>query len=81
MAADDVINSVKAKLEAAKRAGRRMVGCVYKRTRVDETDRLCEHDHDLKTFHGWALVAGTGKRPMVPPHDPRHPKNKPPPDR
>jgi DNA (cytosine-5)-methyltransferase 1 len=25
-----------AKLEAAKRAGRRMVGCVYKRTRVDE---------------------------------------------
>jgi DNA (cytosine-5)-methyltransferase 1 len=26
----------KAKLEAAKRAGRRMVGCVYKRTRVDE---------------------------------------------
>jgi DNA (cytosine-5)-methyltransferase 1 len=25
----------KAKLEAAKRAGRRMVGCVYKRTRVD----------------------------------------------
>lgn len=26
----------KAKLEAAKRAGRRMVGCVYKRTRLDE---------------------------------------------
>ena len=26
----------KAKLEAAKRAGRRMVGCVYKRTRHDE---------------------------------------------
>ena len=26
----------KAKLEAAKRAGRRMVGCVYRRTRVDE---------------------------------------------
>jgi DNA (cytosine-5)-methyltransferase 1 len=26
----------KAKLEAAKQAGRRMVGCVYKRTRVDE---------------------------------------------
>jgi len=26
----------KAKVEAAKRAGRRMVGCVYKRTRLDE---------------------------------------------
>jgi len=26
----------KAKLDAAKRAGRRMVGCVYKRTRLDE---------------------------------------------
>jgi DNA (cytosine-5)-methyltransferase 1 len=29
----------KAKLEAAKRAGRRMVGCVYKRTRMDERGR------------------------------------------
>jgi len=29
----------KAKLEAAKRAGRRMVGCVYKRTRLDEHGR------------------------------------------
>jgi DNA (cytosine-5)-methyltransferase 1 len=26
----------RAKLEAARRAGRRMVGCVYKRTRLDE---------------------------------------------
>jgi hypothetical protein len=46
-------------------------------TRLDETSRLCPHDHDLKTHHGWALIAGTGKRPMVPPADPRHPKNKP----
>jgi hypothetical protein len=46
-------------------------------TRLDETDRLCEHHHDLKTYFGWALVEGTGKREMVPPDDPRHPKNKP----
>jgi len=46
-------------------------------TRLDETDPLCDHHHDLKTHFGWALVEGTGKRPMVPPDDPRHPKNKP----
>jgi hypothetical protein len=46
-------------------------------TRADNLDPLCDHDHDLKTNHGWALVDGTGKRPMVPPDDPRHPKNKP----
>jgi hypothetical protein len=50
------------------------------RTRVDETDRLCDHDHDRKTYYGWALIAGEGRRPMVPPDDPRHPRNKPPPD-
>ena len=48
-----------------------------KHTRLDESDPLCGHDHDLKTHHGWALIEGTGKRPMVPPDDPRHPKNKP----
>ena len=48
-----------------------------KHTRLDESDPLCGHDHDLKTHHGWALVEGTGKRPLVPPDDPRHPKNKP----
>ena len=41
------------------------------------TDLLCDHDHHLKTYYGWALVEGTGKRAMVPPDDPRHPKNKP----
>jgi hypothetical protein len=46
-------------------------------TRLDEGDGLCGHHHDLKTYLGWALVAGTGQRPMVPPDDPRHPKNKP----
>ena len=44
------------------------------RTRLDELDRLCEHDHDLKTYYGWALIAGEGRRPMVPPDDPRHPE-------
>ncbi|HUR18532.1 MAG TPA: hypothetical protein VMZ51_06295 [Acidimicrobiales bacterium] len=38
-------------------------------------DDLCKHHHSLKTYKQWALVAGTGKRPMVPPDDPRHPKN------
>jgi hypothetical protein len=46
-------------------------------TRLDEGDGLCGHCHDLKTYFGWALVEGTGKRPLVPPDDPRHPKNKP----
>ena len=50
-------------------------------TRFDELDHLCPADHDLKTRHGWALVEGTGKRPMVPSDDPRHPKNKPKPER
>ena len=44
-------------------------------TRLDELAPLCEPDHDLKTHHGWALVEGTGVRPMVPPHDPRHPRH------
>jgi Domain of unknown function (DUF222) len=43
-------------------------------TRLAELDPLCAHHHDLKTRSGWALVDGTGKRPMVPPDDPRHPK-------
>ena len=50
-------------------------------TRLDETDPVCGHDHDLKTYKGWAFVEGTGKRDMVAPHDPRHPKNQPRPAR
>ena len=50
------------------------------RTRVDEIDPLCEHEHDLKTYFGWSLVEGTGRRPFVPPDDPRHPKYREPPD-
>ena len=38
-------------------------------------DRCCSHPHDLKTYKGWAFVSGSGKRPMVPPDDPRHPRN------
>jgi hypothetical protein len=46
-------------------------------TRLDECDALCKHHHDRKHRDGWALVEGTGKRPMVPPDDRRHPKNRP----
>jgi hypothetical protein len=44
-----------------------------KYTVFDLLDRLCTHHHDLKTYHGWQLVKGTGKRAFVPPSDPRHP--------
>ena len=44
-------------------------------TAFDGLDRLCAPMHDLKTRHGWALVAGTGKRAFVAPSDPRHPAN------
>ena len=36
-------------------------------TRVDDADHLCPHHHDLKTYNGWALEPGTGKRRMVSP--------------
>jgi hypothetical protein len=37
-------------------------------------NHYCEHHHDLKTTQGWDLVEGSGRRPMVPPDDPRHPR-------
>jgi hypothetical protein len=43
-------------------------------TRLDNLDPLCGHDHDLKTYKGWALVTGTGPRPIVPPGHPDHPR-------
>jgi hypothetical protein len=46
-----------------------------RRTRLEDLDPFCPHHHRLKTYHGWALVEGTGKRAMVPPDDPRHPDN------
>ena len=49
-----------------------------KHTRLDELDPVCSPDHDLKTNHGWDFVNGNGRRPMVPPDDPRHPKYRPP---
>jgi hypothetical protein len=51
-----------------------------KHTKLDESERMCGHDHDLKTHFGWSLVEGTGKRAFVPPDDPRHPKYRAPPD-
>jgi hypothetical protein len=45
------------------------------RTPFDGIDGYCCHDHDKKTYEGWALVEGVGKRAFVPPDDPRHPKN------
>ena len=49
-----------------------------KHTRLDELDPVCDPDHDLKTNHGWDFINGKGRRPMVPPGDPRHPKYRPP---
>ena len=46
-----------------------------KHTRLDELDRLCDQHHDRKTRDGWAMVPGSGERPMVAPTDPRHPKH------
>ncbi len=46
-------------------------------TVLAELDRLCPHHHNLKTRSNWALVPGTGKRPFVPPTDPRHPDHRP----
>jgi hypothetical protein len=45
------------------------------RTPFDGIDGYCCHHHDKKTYDGWALVAGVGKRAFVAPDDPRHPRN------
>jgi hypothetical protein len=42
-------------------------------TLLDLIDRLCPLHHRLKTYKGWMLVVGKGKRAFVPPEDPRHP--------
>jgi hypothetical protein len=50
-------------------------------TTIRELDRLCDHHHDLKSYDGWALIAGAnganGAKEMVPPHDSRHPGRRP----
>ncbi|MDP9074255.1 MAG: hypothetical protein M3N98_08800 [Actinomycetota bacterium] len=43
-------------------------------TMLDWLDRLCIHHHNRKTRDNWALVDGIGKRPFVPPDDPRPPQ-------
>ncbi|MGH9185856.1 MAG: hypothetical protein ACRD0U_08610 [Acidimicrobiales bacterium] len=48
-------------------------------TRLDELGHKCAHHHDLKSHYGWDMVPGVGKRPMVPPDDPRHPRHQRPP--
>jgi hypothetical protein len=48
-------------------------------TTLDNIDRLCGPCHKRKTHDGWALVDGKGRRPLVPPDDPRHPKRAAPP--
>ena len=45
------------------------------RSEFDDADGYCGHHHDMKTYEGWGLVEGTGKRAFVPPDDPRHPNN------
>ena len=47
-------------------------------TEIRNLDKLCGPDHDRKTNEGWSLVAGTGRRRMVPPDDPDHTANAPP---
>lgn len=37
-------------------------------------DGPCEYHHARKTRDGWELVHGTGRRAMVAPSDPRHPR-------
>jgi hypothetical protein len=48
-----------------------------KHTKLGELDGYCSFHHWLKHHEGWGLVEGTGKRPMVPPDHPDHPKNRP----
>jgi hypothetical protein len=44
-------------------------------TVLDGLDGLCQHHHKLKTHKNWALTTGRGKRDLVPPDDPRHPRH------
>ena len=46
-------------------------------TTLSELEPMCDPHHDRKTYEGWALVPGKGKRPLVPPDDPRHPNHQP----
>jgi hypothetical protein len=46
-----------------------------RQTVLADLGHMCTFHHKLKTEHGWDLVPGTRRRPMVPPDDPRHPRN------
>jgi hypothetical protein len=52
---------------------------VTRHTVLGQLEPLCGFDHWLKTHCGWSLVTGNGPRAFVPPDDPRHPRNHPPP--
>lgn len=54
-------------------ADHRVDWATVKVTELRNLDGFCDHDHNMKTRRNWALVSGTGKRPMVPPDDSRHP--------
>ena len=45
-------------------------------TKLDNLDPLCTTCHDLKTHHHWQLETGTGRRRLLPPDHPDHPKNR-----
>jgi hypothetical protein len=47
-----------------------------RRTRLRDLAGKCSHCHWLKHAKGWEMVPGKGKRPMVPPDDPRHPRHR-----
>jgi hypothetical protein len=42
-------------------------------TRFDKLDHPYTVHHDIHTQHDWAMVAGKGKRPMLPPGHPTTP--------
>jgi hypothetical protein len=46
---------------------------VTRHTRLDELDRMCGTHHDKKSYEGWRLEPGTGKRRLLPPGHPDHP--------
>jgi hypothetical protein len=48
-------------------------------TKLDNLDPLCSGTgscHNLKTHHGHQLEPGTGRRRLLPPHHPDHPRNR-----
>jgi hypothetical protein len=47
-------------------------------TELHNADPLCTPDHILKTHHGHELEPGTGRRRLLPPDHPDHPRNHPP---